>query len=376
MAAGHTCRGQKSRGYRDERPAYAVALILVVREENWVESLIMSSVFGRAGISAQTTARWQDVERRANATTEPNPIGFEKSARYTWLHQIAKSSLSPTTRLVAHSLALFGNADGSNIYPGVRAIAAASGLSQRAVCEHLDKLVLAGYVVRHTTQLSGPRMHTRLIYLLSLPKAVAEAGPVSARPWDADPNYTRRKRGLVAPATPKETGHTADAASAVEVEAGSGVASVETLRAYPDATCADSGARRAYPHEPQALIEGKHSLSLESINEVIEHSVVPTRESVALTQGVSCAIDRSTGTTEHAALSGKVSVNAPPRNLDVGRAAFREYGETEAERFAKARRAANDFDIRDPARLAAMFKLTESRALEAVIAAGDFERGL
>jgi DNA-binding transcriptional ArsR family regulator len=52
------------------------------------------------------------------------------------------------TRLVGITLVLNGNSDGTNIYPGVRKIAAQAGLSERAVSTHIDRLVRRGLLSR------------------------------------------------------------------------------------------------------------------------------------------------------------------------------------------------------------------------------------
>jgi hypothetical protein len=71
-----------------------------------------------------------------------------KHARYEWLRSVMDSDLPSTTRLVSHTLVSHGRADGSGIFPSVRVVAKKSGLSERAVCDHLDLLVRRGYLWR------------------------------------------------------------------------------------------------------------------------------------------------------------------------------------------------------------------------------------
>src|SRR5688572_1205610 len=86
-------------------------------------------------------------------------------ARYDWLRAIATSALPSTTRLVAHTLCLHGNADGSGIYPSVRVIADESGLTQTAVCKHLGILAASAYVRPYFIAGRGGQSHARTFYM-------------------------------------------------------------------------------------------------------------------------------------------------------------------------------------------------------------------
>lgn len=107
-----------------------------------------------------------------------------RDARYRWLEAIVSSDLSPTTRLVAHTLARHGKANGDDIFPGTRRMARESGLTERTVCTHLDKLVRRGFLGRQPRQgnTAGARGFN---YLLNVPKVLtaglASSGPVGAR---------------------------------------------------------------------------------------------------------------------------------------------------------------------------------------------------
>lgn len=102
-----------------------------------------------------------------------------RDARYRWLDAIVASDLPPTTRLVAHTLALHGRANGTSIFPSTRRLSTASGLSERAVCAHLDVLVRRGFLNREARHgnTAGARGFR---YLLFAPK-VLTAGQHSTR---------------------------------------------------------------------------------------------------------------------------------------------------------------------------------------------------
>jgi hypothetical protein len=94
----------------------------------------------------QRVDSWNDA-RDEGQKYEPRKAAG-KAARFDWLRSVMESDLPPTTRLVAHTLAIHGRADGSRIFPGIRALAAKSGLSPRAVCVHIDVLVRRGRLWR------------------------------------------------------------------------------------------------------------------------------------------------------------------------------------------------------------------------------------
>lgn len=97
-----------------------------------------------AGAEARTRRPRKVVER----------VSKPHKARYAWLEVIMKSGppskggLSSTSRLVAHTLTFHGRSDGSGIFPSVRTLASETGLSERAVCEHIGHLVRRGFLMR------------------------------------------------------------------------------------------------------------------------------------------------------------------------------------------------------------------------------------
>ena len=65
----------------------------------------------------------------------------------TWRQAVAKSSLPPTSRLVALTLSLYMNEMGGSAFPGAALLAENTGLSVKAVRGHLRGLVDAGWLV-------------------------------------------------------------------------------------------------------------------------------------------------------------------------------------------------------------------------------------
>lgn len=69
------------------------------------------------------------------------------NASWTWRHAILKSNLPATTRHVLLTISCFMNDTGDGCYPTTKQLAEASGLSERAVCEHIGKATAAGWLV-------------------------------------------------------------------------------------------------------------------------------------------------------------------------------------------------------------------------------------
>ena len=80
---------------------------------------------------------------------------------WTWRHAICKSDLPPTTRHVLHALSCWMNEVGGSCYPTTKELATATGLSERAVCEHLEKAEGWGWLKRrrHGFKGRGYRRH-------------------------------------------------------------------------------------------------------------------------------------------------------------------------------------------------------------------------
>lgn len=65
---------------------------------------------------------------------------------WTWRHAVAKSDLAPTTRHVLLTISLHMNDVGEGCYPSTAQLRAETGLSERAVCEHIAKARDAGWL--------------------------------------------------------------------------------------------------------------------------------------------------------------------------------------------------------------------------------------
>ncbi|MGB3897022.1 MAG: helix-turn-helix domain-containing protein [Mesorhizobium sp.] len=71
---------------------------------------------------------------------------MSKNRAWTWRHAITQSGLAPTTRLVLLTISCFMNDTGDGCYPTTKQLAEATGLSERAVCTHIDVAKQAGWL--------------------------------------------------------------------------------------------------------------------------------------------------------------------------------------------------------------------------------------
>lgn len=67
---------------------------------------------------------------------------------WSWRHALLKSDLPATTRHVLLTISCFMNDVGGGCYPTQEQLAEATGLSDRAVRQHIDTAVKAGWLVR------------------------------------------------------------------------------------------------------------------------------------------------------------------------------------------------------------------------------------
>lgn len=65
------------------------------------------------------------------------PDDVERIGRFEWERAVLRLAMPTTTKLVALTLAIYGNRDGSGIHPGEARLARELGLSQRSVRGHL-----------------------------------------------------------------------------------------------------------------------------------------------------------------------------------------------------------------------------------------------
>lgn len=79
---------------------------------------------------------------------------------FHWRAVIMESDLPPLTRHVALTLSTFMDSDGTNAYPALKTLAAATGLHLTTVCAHLNALESAGLLKRHRSK-GGRGVSTR-----------------------------------------------------------------------------------------------------------------------------------------------------------------------------------------------------------------------
>lgn len=70
----------------------------------------------------------------------------KQSRSWSWRHAIVKSDLPPTTRHVLLTISVFMNDAGDGCYPTTKQLAEATGLSERAVCEHIARASSSGWL--------------------------------------------------------------------------------------------------------------------------------------------------------------------------------------------------------------------------------------
>jgi hypothetical protein len=71
----------------------------------------------------------------------------DASRSWTWRHAVIKSDLPATTRHVLLTISCFMNEVGGGCYPTTLDLAAATGLSERAVCTHIAVAKEAGWLM-------------------------------------------------------------------------------------------------------------------------------------------------------------------------------------------------------------------------------------
>jgi hypothetical protein len=87
------------------------------------------------------------------------------AGRFQWERELRDDpDLLPSTKLVALVLATYANRDGSHVRPGRARLAAATGLSERSVSDHLGALHVAGWI--HAVVAGGSRNQTTSEYRL------------------------------------------------------------------------------------------------------------------------------------------------------------------------------------------------------------------
>jgi len=70
----------------------------------------------------------------------------DRRRAWTWRHAILESDLKPTTRHVLLTISCHMNDVGEGCYPTTKDLQCETGLSERAVCEHINLAVAAGWL--------------------------------------------------------------------------------------------------------------------------------------------------------------------------------------------------------------------------------------
>jgi hypothetical protein len=108
---------------------------------------------------------------------------MSESRAWTWRHAIIKSDLPPTTRHVLLTISCYMNEMGDGCYPKQTDLMKATGLSERAVREHLEIAIQIGWLKRQEHGFRGQRWRN-YEYFAAWPKtqdvekgAAPDAGP-------------------------------------------------------------------------------------------------------------------------------------------------------------------------------------------------------
>jgi hypothetical protein len=115
----------------------------------------------------------------------------ENNRAWSWRHAVLKSSLPATTRHVLLTISCFMNDVGGGCYPTQEQLAEASGLSARAVRQHIDDAVKAGWLSRkehgfrgqkwrnHEYEAAWPAQDAETADLQVVERAESGSGPFS-----------------------------------------------------------------------------------------------------------------------------------------------------------------------------------------------------
>ena len=89
--------------------------------------------------------------------------------RYRWERHLLTLPIPPTTKHVALTLATYGDTNGRQIHPGEKRVATDTGLSTRAIRNHLATLREAGLIIRRSGGRSNRQRADADLYQLSIP---------------------------------------------------------------------------------------------------------------------------------------------------------------------------------------------------------------
>ena len=80
---------------------------------------------------------------------------MEERKVWSWRHAVQQSEIQSTTKLVLLNLSIYMNELGQDCFPSTKRQAKDTSLSEKAVCEHLDKAESFGFIKRSKHGFSG-----------------------------------------------------------------------------------------------------------------------------------------------------------------------------------------------------------------------------
>lgn len=153
----------------------------------------------------------------------------DAASRFEWERIVRRCHLPPSTKLVAFTLAQYGNRDGTKLHPGNERLSKTTGLNEKTVRRGLEQLRDVGLIERVFHGKSAGRRGLADAYRLTIPDdllervemlAPDEVSPgtvpavVSGTP-DTTPGDTDRNTGHLDPGTPDIEAGTPDMESVI-----------------------------------------------------------------------------------------------------------------------------------------------------------------
>lgn len=177
-----------------------------------------------------------------------------------WRQAIQKANIESTTKLVLFNLSCWMNEQGQGCYPSTARQAQETGLSERAVCEHLQKAVAAGFLIKRLHGYSG-KGWARHDYVACYPNSMALVTQDVVRGTDArsvpkcsgtDAEAVPENQGTDAGSVPEHQG--TDAGSAKALTQGQSISPVIS----PDYSVKANALTAADAATPAARIENQN----------------------------------------------------------------------------------------------------------------------
>jgi Helix-turn-helix domain len=96
---------------------------------------------------------------------------------WRWRKAIQSAALEPSTKLVLYNLSLHMNQNGGNCFPSTRLQAKETGLSERAVCTHLERAEAAGFISKRAKGDGKNWKHHEYVPLIPATENISAATP-------------------------------------------------------------------------------------------------------------------------------------------------------------------------------------------------------